>query len=110
MSILKSISRFWPAALALAVVSLVSGYILFLVGISPVVLQAHSCEPGSTKPWCAHQVPATWHASAGGGILLLGAVLLLVAVVLVAIRFLAKGPPANMPLKRMVGRGRPPTA
>jgi len=45
VSRLKRISRFWPAALALAVVSLVSGYILFLVGISPVVLQAHkACD------------------------------------------------------------------
>jgi hypothetical protein len=93
VSRLKRISRFWPAALALAVVSLVSGYILFLVGISRVVLQAHSCEPGNTKPWCAHQVHATWHTSAGGAMLLLGVLLLFVAILLVAIRFLAKGPP-----------------
>ena len=92
---LKRISRFWPAALALAVVSLMSGYILFVIGIAPLVLQAHSCEPGTSNPRCAQQVHATWHASAGIPIFVFGMFLLLLAVVLVAIRFLAKGPPAN---------------
>jgi hypothetical protein len=95
VSLLKRISRFWPLALALAVVSLASGYLLFGIGIAPLILQAHHCLHGNTDPTCAEQVQSTWHASAGPAVFMFGVVVLLFALVLVAIRFLAKGPPAN---------------
>jgi len=87
---MAKIPRLWPFFLAAAIVAFGVGYILFGIGISPLILHGHHCAPGNTTPACATVPSPTWHANAGVAALIASMVLAVAAAGLLVAQILAK--------------------
>jgi hypothetical protein len=62
---MTKIARLWPLFLAAAVVAFAAGYLVFGIGITPLILQAHHCVNRNADPECVAVPSATWHADVG---------------------------------------------
>jgi hypothetical protein len=89
--LLKRISEYWLRTAAVSVVCLISGYVLFMVGIGPLIMRGmRQCHGPTPDPICAVQPHTTWHAEVGGVVLIVGAVLAVLALVLVVFHLVFK--------------------
>jgi len=72
-------ARLWWCLLLIGIVLFSLGYVVFGVGISGAIIQAHRCDERASRsdPTCAITVPPSWQAYAGATLMVSAAMLVI---------------------------------